>query len=100
MFGALGFIFAPQASDTPYSCNTPNYVSCCHLHAQISKALLGDDAKLRLPHFLDDEGEKDPAATKQDLIEKINQLNKSIDEVQGKLSKDQTVADAMKIGSA
>lgn len=62
---------------------------------------MGDDAKLRLPHFLDDEGEKDPAATKQDLIEKINQLNKSIDEVQGKLSKsDPSVADAMKIGSA
>ena len=80
VFGALGFIFAPQ----------------------ISKALLGDDAKLRLPHFLEEEGEKDPAATKQDLIEKINQLNKSIDEVAGKLNKESNsnVADALKIGSA
>lgn len=80
VFGALGFIFAPQ----------------------ISKALLGDDAKLRLPNFLEEEGEKDPAATKQDLIEKINLLNKSIDEVAGKLSKEPTsnVAEALKIGSA
>lgn len=78
VFGALGFIFAPQ----------------------ISKALLGEDAKLKLPHFLEEE-EKDPAATKQDLIEKINQLNKSIDEVAGKLSKEASpVADAMKLSQA
>jgi hypothetical protein len=51
---------------------------------QISRALLGDDQRLRLPRFLDDEaagGAKDPEATKQDLIEKIAQLNASIDEV-------------------
>lgn len=48
---------------------------------QISKALLGDDARLRLPRFLEDEAAKDPEATKQDLIEKIAQLNASIDEV-------------------
>jgi hypothetical protein len=51
---------------------------------QISKALLGDDQKLKLPRFLEDE-EKDPEATKQDLIEKIAQLNASIDEVASQL---------------
>ena len=42
VFGALGFLFAPQ----------------------ISAALLSEDQRLKLPKFLDEE-EKDPEATKQ-----------------------------------
>lgn len=42
IFGALGFLFAPQ----------------------ISAALLSEDQRLKLPKFLDEE-EKDPEATKQ-----------------------------------
>ncbi|KAI8472794.1 MAG: hypothetical protein J3K34DRAFT_457663 [Monoraphidium minutum] len=57
VFGALGFLFAPQ----------------------ISRALLGDN--LRLPRFMEEEVPKDPEATKQELIDKIAQLNASIDEV-------------------
>lgn len=73
VFGALGFLFAPQ----------------------ISKALLGDDQRLRLPRFMEDEQIKDPEATKQDLIEKIAQLNASIDEVAAQLkSKDEVAAEA------
>jgi len=64
VFGTLGFLFAPQ----------------------ISKALLGDDQRLRLPRFLEDEA-KDPEATKQELIEKIALLNSSIDEVASRLEK-------------
>ncbi len=53
---------------------------------QISKALLGDDQRLKLPRFLDDDAAaKDPESTKQELIEKIAQLNASIDEVAAKL---------------
>ncbi|GLC77783.1 hypothetical protein PLESTB_000956500 [Pleodorina starrii] len=63
VFGALGFLFAPQ----------------------ISKALIGDDHRLKLPRFLEDEQPKDPEQTKQDLIEKIAQLNASIDEVAAQL---------------
>ncbi|KIY99309.1 hypothetical protein MNEG_8654 [Monoraphidium neglectum] len=59
VFGALGFLFAPQ----------------------ISRALLGDDSRLRLPRFMEEEAPKDPEATKQELIDKIAQLNASIDEV-------------------
>jgi hypothetical protein len=55
-------------------------VSCLRAPAQISKALLGDDQRLRLPRFMEDEI-KDPEQTKQELIDKINQLNASIDEV-------------------
>lgn len=67
VFGALGFLLAPQ----------------------ISKALLNDDSRLRLPRFLEDDTPKDPEATKQDLIDKIAQLNASIDEVAAQLkSKD------------
>lgn len=56
---------------------------------QISKTLLNEDARLRLPRFLEDEAPKDPEATKQDLIDKIAQLNASIDEVAAQLkSKD------------
>ncbi|KAJ9522806.1 hypothetical protein QJQ45_019784 [Haematococcus lacustris] len=63
LFGTLGFLFAPQ----------------------ISKALLGDDQRLKLPRFMEDEPAKDPEATKQDLVEKIAQLNASIDEVSSRL---------------
>lgn len=60
---------------------------CCHavLH-QISKALLNDESRLKLPKFLEDEQAKDPEQTKQELIEKIAQLNASIDEVATKLA--------------
>ncbi|GAX77975.1 hypothetical protein CEUSTIGMA_g5417.t1 [Chlamydomonas eustigma] len=82
VFGTLGFIFAPQ----------------------ISKALLGDDQRLKLPRFLEDEV-KDPEQTKQDLFDKIAQLNASIDEVSNKLNATSNnngsvaspVAEAMKI---
>ncbi|KAG2432415.1 hypothetical protein HYH02_012986 [Chlamydomonas schloesseri] len=75
VFGALGFLFAPQ----------------------ISKALLGDDQRLKLPRFLEDEQPKDPEQTKQDLIEKIAQLNASIDEVAAQLKVKE--GDGMKIES-
>eukprot|EP00879_Flechtneria_rotunda_P000995 GHRR01001129.1.p2 GENE.GHRR01001129.1~~GHRR01001129.1.p2 ORF type:complete len:145 (+),score=44.97 GHRR01001129.1:120-554(+) len=63
VFGALGFLLAPQ----------------------ISKTLLNEDARVRLPRFLEDDVPKDPEATKQDLIDKIAQLNASIDEVAAQL---------------
>lgn len=70
VFGALGFIFAPQ----------------------ISRALLGDDQRIKLPKFLEEEQQKDPEQTRQDLIEKIALLNASIDEVSAQLkTKDTTV---------
>lgn len=62
MCGVLGFIFAPQ----------------------ISRSLLGDDQRLRLPRFLDEE-ELDPEVTKQNLAEKIAQLNAVMDEVSAQL---------------
>ncbi len=55
---------------------------CAAWCQQISKALLGDDQRLKLPGLAE---EKDPEQTKQDLIDKIAQLNASIDEVAGKL---------------
>jgi hypothetical protein len=71
--GALGFVFAPQ----------------------ISKALLGDDERLKLRW---DEG-GDEEVTKQNLADKIAQLNAAIDEVSSQLntrdaalSKDEAVA--------
>lgn len=45
VFGVLGFVFAPQ----------------------ISQALLGDDQRLRLPRFLEEE-EEDPEVTKYVLM--------------------------------
>ncbi|KAK9804064.1 hypothetical protein WJX73_000738 [Symbiochloris irregularis] len=62
IFGALGFLFAPQ----------------------ISAALLSEDQRLKLPRFLEEE-EKDPEATKQDLADKIAQLNSAIDDVSAQL---------------
>lgn len=69
----------------------------CPLYPQISKALLGDDQRLKLPRFLEDEQPKDPEQTKQDLIEKIAQLNASIDEVAAQLKVKE--GDGMKIES-
>jgi hypothetical protein len=66
--------------------------------AQISKALLNDDSRLRLPRFLEDDTPKDPEATKQDLIDKIAQLNASIDEVAAQLkSKDVPEAETAEV---
>lgn len=62
VFGVLGFVFAPQ----------------------ISEALLGEDQRLRLPRFLDEEDD-DPEVTKQNLAEKIAQLNSAIDDVSSQL---------------
>lgn len=71
MFGALGFLFAPQ----------------------ISAALLNEDARLKLPRFLDD-GEGDGVAgngagaaalTKEQLADRIAQLNAAIDDVSSAL---------------
>ena len=67
MFGVLGFVFAPQ----------------------ISKALLGDDDRLRLPRFLE---EQDPEVTKQNLADKIAQLNAAIDDVSAQLKANDSVS--------
>ncbi len=61
--GVLGFVFAPQ----------------------ISRALLGDEQRLRLPRFLEDDEDLDPEVTKQNLAEKIAQLNAAIDDVSAQL---------------
>lgn len=34
-------------------------------HLQISKALLGDDQRIKLPRFLEEDAPKDPEQTKQ-----------------------------------
>ncbi|KAL3148619.1 hypothetical protein ABBQ38_014045 [Trebouxia sp. C0009 RCD-2024] len=68
VFGTLGFLFAPQ----------------------ISRAILGQDQKLRLPKFLEEE-EKSPEATKQDLADKIAQLNSAIDDVSSQLKSSDAV---------
>jgi len=60
--GVLGFVFAPQ----------------------ISRALLGEDQRIRLPRFME-EAELDPEVTKQNLAEKIAQLNAAIDDVSAQL---------------
>lgn len=61
IFGVLGFVFAPQ----------------------ISKALLGEDQRLKLPRFLEEQ--EDPEVTKQNLADKIAQLNAAIDDVSSQL---------------
>jgi hypothetical protein len=77
-----------------WNCRALHY--CCD--AQISKALLNDDSRLRLPRFLEDDTPKDPEATKQDLIDKIAQLNASIDEVAAQLkSKDVPEAETAEV---
>jgi hypothetical protein len=75
VFGALGFLFAPQ----------------------ISRALLGEDDRLRLPRVLatdEPAAPRDPEAAKQDLIDKIAQLNASIDEVASQLRQKEDTAGA------
>ena len=69
--GVLGFVFAPQ----------------------ISRALLGEDQRIRLPRFLEEE-ELDPEVTKQNLADKIQQLNAAIDDVSAQL-KSQEAADEL-----
>ncbi|EFN58635.1 hypothetical protein CHLNCDRAFT_140876 [Chlorella variabilis] len=71
--GTLGFVFAPQ----------------------ISKALLGDDDRLKIRWDESDDAE----VTKQNLADKIAQLNAAIDDVSAQLntrdavlSKDEVVA--------
>ena len=71
MCGVLGFVFAPQ----------------------ISRALLGEDQRIRLPRFLEEE-ELDPEVTKQNLADKIQQLNAAIDDVSAQL-KSQEAADEL-----
>ena len=73
VFGALGFLFAPQ----------------------ISAALLNEDARLKLPRFLDDgdadgeggsgAGASAPSLTKEQLADRIAQLNAAIDDVSSAL---------------
>lgn len=72
MFGALGFLFAPQ----------------------ISRALLGEEQRLRLPRFLEEE-ELDPEVTKQNLAEKIAQLNAAIDDVSAQLKTQESMEETM-----
>jgi hypothetical protein len=48
-----------------YLPSTPACLSALVLPLQISKTLLNEDARLRLPRFLEDETPKDPEATKQ-----------------------------------
>lgn len=108
--GGLAFLFAPQVRRPPASASAAprssaslvprcrRFSGCCRSvrgrltpdprtlpPSQISRALLGDDQRLKLPRFMEDEQIKDPEATKQDLIEKIAQLNSSIDEVAAQL---------------
>lgn len=51
---------------------------------QISSALLGENQKLKLPRFLEEE--QDAEVTKEDLRDKIAQLNNAIDEISSQLS--------------
>jgi hypothetical protein len=85
VFGALGFLFAPQVghampanqrpslrcslSPQPTQIALPDPAAASMGCLQISKALLGDDQRLKLPRFMEEEQPKDPEQTKQDLIE-------------------------------
>ena len=96
VFGTLGFLFAPQArararrsrgawrarpsprrpAARPPAHTAPTAPPAARLaptprRAQISRALVGD---VRLPRFVEEEGPKDPEATKQELIDKIAQV--------------------------
>jgi hypothetical protein len=66
--GVLGYVFAPQ----------------------ISQALLREEQRIRLPRFLDDEDE-DPEITKQNLADKIAQLNSAIDDVSAQLKSQESM---------
>ena len=68
VFGALGVLFAPQ----------------------ISRALLGEDDRLRMPSFGDEELEP---ATRENLTSKISQLNAAIDDVSSQLKNTQAAMD-------
>ena len=61
----LQYLLHPEWPKSPHA--------CMRASTQISKALLGDDQRLKLPRFLEEE--KDPEQTKQDLIDKIAQVN-------------------------
>lgn len=77
MCGVLGFVFAPQ----------------------ISQALIGEEQRLRLPRFMDED--EDPEVTKQNLAEKIAQLNAAIDDVSSQLkSQDLVESDEMESTAA
>lgn len=86
VFGALGFLFAPQ----------------------ISSALLSEDqSRLKLPRFLDDTDADGRARsggqpmTKQDLADRIAQLNSAIDDVSAQLrAQDEAAAAAAEEGEA
>lgn len=69
--GVLGYVFAPQ----------------------ISRAILGDDQSLKLPRFLDEE--EDPEVTKQNLADKIAQLNAAIDDVSAQLKSQETAEEVI-----
>jgi hypothetical protein len=61
---------------------------------QISEALLGDDQRLRLPRFMEEE-EEDPEVTRQNLADKIAQLNSAIDEVSSQLKANEVTREEM-----
>ena len=66
--GVLGYVFAPN----------------------ISRAILGDDQSLKLPRFLEPT-EEDPEITKQNLADKIAQLNAAIDDVSAQLKSQESM---------
>jgi hypothetical protein len=78
VFGCLGFVFAPQ----------------------ISQALLGDDQRLRLPRFLNEEEDGDPEVTRQNLAAKIAQLNEAIDDVSSQLKSRESMDEDVSTTSA
>jgi len=63
VLGTLAFLFAPQ----------------------LSKRLLAENDRLRLPRFLGDEDEESLESTRRTLNDKIAQLNSAIDEVSAQL---------------
>ena len=78
VFGALGFLFAPQ----------------------ISAALLNDESRLKLPRFLDDGDDEGAGAggaplTKEQLADRIAQLNAAIDDVSSALKAQDEVETAV-----
>lgn len=81
IFGTLGFLFAPQVR----GCNA---LITRATPLQISAALLGENQKLKLPRFLEEE--QDAEVTKEDLRDKIAQLNNAIDEISNQLAVSET----------
>mmetsp|Transcript_17625 Transcript_17625/g.57013 ORF Transcript_17625/g.57013 Transcript_17625/m.57013 type:complete len:160 (-) Transcript_17625:246-725(-) len=72
VFGALGFLFAPE----------------------ISKRILGEDKRLAIPKFLDDDDGSRLEVTRQSLNDKIAQLNEAIDDVSKQLGDSEEVGGA------